>query len=67
MPTMVAESGLAAKVAHGIPLTAKDIVPGNKGHQRQYVKVVNRRNHLLAVVQGKKDSKNYDYCCVFQA
>ena len=67
MPTVVADIGLAAKIAHGIPLTSKDIAPGEKGQPGQYVKLVNRRHHLLAVVQGKKESKNYDYCCVFQA
>jgi len=67
MPTVVADTGLVAKIAHGIPLTAKDIVPGEKGSPGQYVKLVNRRRHLLAVVQGKKEFKNYDYCCVFQA
>ena len=66
LPTVVADSGLTAKVAHGIALTSQDIVPGETGCQSPYVKIVDSLHDLLAVVQRKKGSNNYDYCCVFQ-
>ena len=66
MQTKVADDGLAAKVAHGIPLTFGDIEPGESGDRGSTIKIVSRRHGLLAVVQQKKGSKKYDYCCVFQ-
>ena len=66
MPFVVAGSGLKAKVAHGITLTSEDVAPGETGNRGKYVKIVNRLHDLLAVVQRKKGSQNYDYCCVFQ-
>ena len=66
MPAVVADSGLKAKVSHGIPLTAGDFVIGDAGGCDGYAKIVNRRNELLAVVQRKKGGHSYDYCCVFQ-
>lgn len=67
MQAVVADSGLTAKVAHGIPLTSGDFVINEIGGRGRYVKIVNRRNDLLAVVQRKKGGPGYDYCCVFQA
>ena len=66
LPTVVADHRLEAKVNHGIPLTFGDISPEHLGGHVSYVKIVNRRQGLLAVVQPKKGSKKYDYCCVFQ-
>jgi len=66
MPTKVADDALAAKVAHGIPLTDGDMDPGKMGRHESHTKIVSRRHGLLAVVQQKKGSKKYDYCCVFQ-
>jgi tRNA pseudouridine55 synthase len=66
MQTVMADNGLTAKVAHGIILTGKDVAREENGNQGNYVKIVNRRDDLLAVVQRKKGSKNYDYCCVFK-
>ena len=67
MQTVVADDSLTSKVAYGITLTSKDVAPEAKENQSKYVKIVNRRHDLQAVVQRKKGSKNYDYCCVFQA
>jgi len=66
MQTKVADDGLVAKVAHGIPLTDRDVNPGKLRSHDSYIKIVSRRHGLLAVVQQKKGSKKYDYCCVFQ-
>ena len=66
MPTRVADDGLTAKVAHGIPLTDRDVNPGKMGSHDGYIQIVSRQHGLLAVVQQKKGSKKYDYCCVFQ-
>ena len=66
MRSAAADDSLAAKVAHGVPLTSGDIVPEEPGGPGSYIKIVSRGHDLLAVVQQKKDSKTYDYCCVFQ-
>ena len=66
MHTVVADSSLTAKVAHGITLNDKDVVPEDKGNHDTYIKIVDPLDNLLAVVQQKKGSNSYDYCCVFQ-
>jgi tRNA pseudouridine55 synthase len=66
MPMVTADGNLAARVAHGITLTPRDVAPEGTGNPDGYVKIVNTQHDLLAVVQRKKGSKNYDYCCVFQ-
>jgi len=60
MPERVADQHLAAKIAHGKPLTRFDA--GDWPHG--FVKIVDRRRALLAVIDVDRQRARYQYCCV---
>lgn len=66
MPMVVSDDRMAGKIAHGIGLTSKEVALKNRESRDGYVKIVNKANELLAVIQLKKERKRHDYCCVFQ-
>lgn len=57
-----APPGLAGRILNGNAVTTADIPPPLGG---EYVKVVDEAGGLLAVIQHKKGSCTYIYCCVF--
>ena len=61
MPKVTASPPLAQRIAHGGRLTAADIAPpAGKGP----LKVLDRRQRLLAVVTFDPGTQRYDYACV---
>lgn len=61
MPKVTASPPLAQRIAHGGRLTAADIAPpAGKGP----LKVLDRRQRLLAVVTFDPGTQHYDYACV---
>ncbi len=62
MPRHEAGPDLARQIGHGRPVTGADIPLPEGGGQ---VRVVDRRDRLLAVLRRKKMENTYDYCCVF--
>ena len=70
MPAFIAEADLCHRIAHGQPLSAEDLpsetLPreGFGAAGDQWIKVVDRRNQLKAVVEVLPDG-GYNYGCVF--
>jgi tRNA U55 pseudouridine synthase TruB len=67
MPGILADPDLEQKVCHGKPLVNSDILPKispgscSPGPMR----VVDRSDRLLAVIEPDKNGGKYNYCCVF--
>jgi hypothetical protein len=66
MPEMVADEKMAQKIKNGVMLTKAQISCRNNSPAQSgpYLKVVDRRKNLLAVVCDRKVSDYYHYCCV---
>ena len=60
MPERVANQALAAHIAHGRPLSPSDTHDWPDG----FVKIVDRRRGLLAVIEVDRQRSRYQYCCV---
>jgi len=69
MPIFCADVHLVEKIRHGQDLTAKDVAGSNgTGIARQagnYLKIVDRQQDLIAIVEHNKDGDRLTYCCVF--
>jgi len=65
MPEHLADKILAEKIVHGNILTQKDVVPTQTDRPEGFIKVVDARNNLLAVLNYTKYSSRYKYHCVF--
>jgi len=68
MPSFTAGKKLEAKIATGRPVTRLDIGPADMdGPGGPYLKIVDNRNRLLAVVEPVENKLEYRYCCVFNS
>jgi tRNA pseudouridine55 synthase len=61
---------LADKIRHGQQLTAGDLA-GSDGEKNgpnsgEYLKIVDRKNNLIAIVEPDVSAGRLKYCCVFQ-
>jgi hypothetical protein len=70
MEGYIADKELADKVLYGRPITEKVLKnkrtqSGQKGRYRKFIRIVDTKNNLLAVMDNEKNSDVYDYCCVF--
>lgn len=69
MPEILAGQHLAAKIRHGQKLALSDLArPADAGRYRQsggYLKIVDRAQNLVAVVEQSADDNRLTYCCVF--
>lgn len=65
MPEYTADEFLTKKIKHGTMLTTKEIMPRNTDNLKNFIKIVDTKNNLVAVLQFKKESNRYNYCCVF--
>jgi len=63
MPCHVADHRLAAHIGHGKTLRGQDVPQPSSGEAEGYIKIVDTRNHLLAVLRAQGGT--YQYCCVF--
>jgi hypothetical protein len=69
IPEMTADEHLEAKIRHGQMLTAKDLI-GPDGTQidcqvGDYLKIVDREQDLVAIVEPNKTAGRLTYSCVF--
>lgn len=65
MPGYRADESLQKAITTGKPLTSLDIEIAAAPAGNHFVKVVDACGNLLAVLQGRPDSRDLTYCCVF--
>jgi len=65
MPEYIVDEFLTKKIKHGTILTTKEFMPRNTDNLKNFIKIVDTKNNLVAVLKFKKDSNRYNYCCVF--
>jgi tRNA pseudouridine55 synthase len=70
MKGYIADQELADKVLYGRPITEKALQnkrmqTGQEGRFGKYIRIVDMKNNLLAVVGNEKNRDVYDYYCVF--
>ena len=67
MPESYAAEHLVEKIRHGQILTVQDLSDshGGKDSQDPYVKIVDRKGNLIAIVKYRASSDRLNYCCVF--
>ena len=67
MPESYATEHLVEKIRHGQILTVQDLSDshGGKDSQDPYVKIVDRKGNLIAIVKYRASSDRLNYCCVF--
>ncbi|PIE61570.1 MAG: tRNA pseudouridine(55) synthase TruB, partial [Desulfobacterales bacterium] len=63
MPLIVADDAVAKKIRFGQPLRCEDTGPISKDE----IRIIDREDNLLAIVQADKSGQTYKYCCVFNA
>ncbi len=63
MPQVVADNRLAADIRHGRPVTPAQM-PLDPNAQMAYIKVVDRRHRLLAVLGHNETNRTFSYECV---
>jgi tRNA pseudouridine55 synthase len=64
MPLHLAEENLGKKIAHGVPLTDRDLA-WERDRPEAFLKVTDAENRLLAVLTRDEETGGYRYCCVF--
>jgi len=67
-PEIVADHTLAQKILHGQTITRADFFFSqiDRYHQDDFIKIVDKKNHLLAIINEQGDNCVYKYCCVLQ-
>jgi len=65
MPVYVADNALEGKISYGRRILYKDIPSRFRIGQEGTLKVINKRNKLLAIVSYNNSDPDYTYRCVF--
>jgi tRNA pseudouridine55 synthase len=70
MKGMVADEVILKKILYGKPIMDSDlsgrwIEPETKDRYNGFIKIIDIKNNLLAVLDTHKKNGPYDYCCVF--
>lgn len=65
MPEHRVDTALEEKIMHGNIITKKDLTPVHTSIPEGFIKIVNIKNDLIAILKHIKKSDRYDYCCVF--
>jgi len=67
MPECQADDDLVAKIRHGRSLTVQDLIDpqGVNGQTYTYVKIIDRKGSLIAIVERRPASHRLSYRCVF--
>lgn len=78
MPGYRVNDNLAKKILNGIPISFEDLNnmaendcfpavddSGTENSIEKYIKIIDTRGDLLAVLSHKKNQNNYNFCCVF--
>jgi len=64
MTPYVAEKDLIEKIKYGQKIALNDI-GADIGHASPFIKIIDNKNQLLAVVSPDESNERYNYCCVF--
>jgi tRNA pseudouridine55 synthase len=69
MPTIVADDQIVETIRHGRPLLISHLerqqdMVDKQTRQDRFVKVIDKANRLLAVVEADEQAAEYKYCCV---
>jgi tRNA pseudouridine55 synthase len=70
MPGYVSDIILSDKIMSGQRITEKDLEDkpfvGKKREQyKNFIKITDKENNLLAILEERGETRQYDYCCVF--
>jgi tRNA pseudouridine55 synthase len=65
MPVAVADENLTKKIRQGHPLRKEHLTPLAVSSPKEFIKIINTDNELLAVIKQTKESDSLLYCCVF--
>ncbi|MBW1695171.1 MAG: tRNA pseudouridine(55) synthase TruB [Deltaproteobacteria bacterium] len=65
MPSYIADRGLVGKIINGKRLNSEDFHSGRMPESKGYLKVVDEKNRLYAVLDVNPKSGQYRYCRVF--
>lgn len=68
MPACIADEELTAKIRHGKHLKKSDLIidrSAKKPDESENIKIIDRNNILLAVLNYEKDTDRISYACVF--
>ncbi len=66
MPAHYADADLAAAVQNGRPMTTDAVPPPAGSAEAEFLKITDADGRLLAVLSRQKNSRYYNYCCVFK-
>ncbi|UCG05710.1 MAG: tRNA pseudouridine(55) synthase TruB [Desulfobacterales bacterium] len=71
MPAHIADQQLIGRIRHGMRLTQTDLKPERRvsgiTHPQPYIKIVDSRDNLIAVLEYTKGKNQLNYCCVLSA
>lgn len=66
MPRHIADERLEAKISNGVGITEEDgIKIPETLEDETFIKVINKKNQMIAVLNYLKTQNKYNYCCVF--
>ena len=65
MPEHIADKALTDKIIHGNTITMLDGIGKHAEDKDGFIKILDTNKDLIAVLNFKKDSNRYHYCCVF--
>lgn len=70
MPGYVSNKALSDKIMSGQKITDKNLegkpfIGENRKDFKNFIKITDKENNLLAVLEGSGETRQYDYCCVF--
>lgn len=65
MPEHIADKALTDKIIHGNTITMLDGIGKHAENKDVFIKILDTNKNLIAVLNFKKDSNRYRYCCVF--
>lgn len=65
MVSVVADRLIAEKIGDGKPVFDELALPLPTEDDDQFVKILDDKENLLAIINSEKDAMKYNYCCVF--
>lgn len=67
MPEFRADGNMVTHIGHGRPLTPEPFTGGDPDRiPEAFLKIVDRSNRLIAVIEWSPENETYVYCCVFK-
>lgn len=65
MPEYIADKEMTEKIIHGQALNKKDYTLPFSATKKEFIKIINKSDRLLAILTDSEENGNYKYCCVF--